>query len=506
MSRTFERQDAPFPSDRSTSDHSDIPAPPLHTPFMRRHIRAAADHLRNDSEQLRQCSPEQQLYHHYIDAGEPHGPPLYAVKGEHWNGVCPGFLDFINQFTFRPEDMGYAECGYGIQRHRDFLHRLILAEHDLHSLLQGFAGRIDVGCLAMTTRMAMYDLAKVAYRQFKARWPEAAPVALVPTPSWDYRGIFKDVGFEVVYLPIRPQHGWRPNLSEWKDIIGDLRGLQSRRIALAVSNPQHNPTGMQWPTEVTEHLLQVCAEESAYLLLDDAYFNVHDPRTPIVNHLKALLQAFDQNGGDNTLVRSGMFERWVSTRPFGKQFSCNTMGVAAITTSPLLLRQLARESWINRYHCNTHNAEVMCAWLATQDAADWTVETGLQYARQKEHVKQFLVTQLGWPQEEICIGPSTSYMIFAVPEVYQKEPAGIDRFRDDLFYATGTMLCASLFNQQAPAPYVRLHLGSHPDIIDEILRRWSTGGLHYRQKGPFAGQEALKTPLPQQRFRTQAES
>jgi aspartate/methionine/tyrosine aminotransferase len=481
-----------------------IPTIPAYTSHTRSHILGAGEHLRNDSPLLRARSPEQVLYHEYVAAGSPHGPALYAVKGEHWNGVSPKFLEFLNNFKFTREFMGYAECGYGIQKHRDFMRRLIIDEHNLGGRKAASELDIDVGCLAMTTRMAMYDFAKVAFRYARERWPEKKPVALVPTPSWDYRGIFKDVGFEIVYLPIRPQNGWLPNLTEWSEIVRSVREQQDKRIAVAISNPQHNPTGMQWPTEVSVYLLELCARESGYLLLDDAYYNVHDPRVPVVNHLKAILDVFDMNGGDNLITRSGMFERWLATRPFGKQFSCNTMGVAAITTSPLLLSQLNRESWINRYHCNTHNAEVMCAWLAQPEAADWTLETGLLYTRQKERVRDLLVRRLGWPEASVCIGPSTSYMLFEVPKVYQTLDAGIDHFRDDLFYATGTLLCASLFNQAAPAPYVRLHLGSHPDVLDEFLRRWEVAGLNYRQAACFPGKAALSKPVPAQRFREPA--
>jgi|GEM_PF-1617780 len=478
-----------------------IPAVPAFTPYVRSHARAVHEHLRNDSADLRACSPEQELYHAYLQAGLPHGPALYAVKGEHWNGVSPEFLAFVNRFEFTREDMGYAECGYGIQRHRDFMRQLITVEHDLVGREARPDLDIDVGCLAMTTRMAMYDLAKVAMRASRARHPERVPVALVPTPAWDYRGVFKDVGFDIVYLPIRPQNGWLPDLHEWANIVDDVRGRRDAQIALAVSNPQHNPTGMQWPVSVGDFLLDVCVRDGAYLLLDDAYYNVHDPRVAVVNHLKALLDRFDERGGNNEVVRSGMFERWVATRPFGKQFSCNTMGVAAITTSPRLLRLLNRESWINRYHTNTHNAAVMCAWLARPEAADWTLETGLLYTRQKERVREKLVRDMGWPEERVCVGPSTSYMLFEVPRVYQNLHGGIDRFRDDLFYATGTLICASLFNQAAPAPYVRLHLGSHPDVIEEFLRRWRDAGLRYDQPVPFPGREALAHPLAPQRYR-----
>ncbi|OSC42488.1 hypothetical protein [Mycobacterium decipiens] len=62
--------------------------------------------------------------------------------------------------------------------------------------------------------------------------------------------------------------------------------------------------------------------------------------------------------------------------------------------------------------------------------------------------------------------------------MYQHAEGGIDRFRDDLFYATRTLVSASLFIQTAPVPFVRPHLGSHPDVIEEILHRWQAAGLH----------------------------
>lgn len=474
------------------------------TEYMESHIKGGQDHLANNSKELRSRSPEQELYHEYSQAGSPHGPVLYAVKGEHWNGVSPKFLEFINNFQFVRQDMGYAECGYGIQRHRDFMKKLIILEHHLEEVHNTNGLEIDVGCLAMTTRMAMYDLAKIAKKHSQRVFPNKRPVALVPTPSWDYRGIFQDVGFEVIYLPIRPTNGWLPQLTEWASIVEGVQQDKSYHIALLVSNPQHNPTGMQWSVGVTEYLLDLAAKESAYLLLDDAYYNVHDPLVPCSNHLKVLLQCFNKNSGNNELVKSGMFNRWVATRPFGKQFSCNTMGVAAITSSAVLLGQLGREAWINRYHCNTHNAEVMCAWLATREAVQWTYETGLRYTRQKERVRTKLVELMGWPREAVCIGPSTSYMLFEVPLVYQTQSIGIDRFRDDLFYATGTLICASLFNQSAPAPYVRLHLGSNPDVIEEILRRWYVSGLNYNQKDIFLGTKAMDNPIPSLVFRQES--
>ncbi|WP_261372452.1 pyridoxal phosphate-dependent aminotransferase [Yersinia aldovae] len=476
---------------------------PDYTSHLRSHIQGAEDHLKNDSNELRQCSPEQILYGEYQNANAPHGPVLYAAKGEHWNGVSPKFLEFINTFKLSREQMGYAECGYGIQKHRSFMRQLIEREHHLTDRLSPGELDIDVGCFATTTRLAMYDLAKVAIRYAREKYPHLSPVALVPTPGWDYRGILKDVGFEVAYLPIEPKNGWLPDLEQWAHIVNELCAA-GKHIAFAVSNPQHNPTGKQWPTTVTQYLLNLCLQEDAYLLLDDAYYCVHDPRVPVVNHLKSILNSFDQNSGINALAESGMFERWIATRPFGKQFSCNSMGVAAITTSPKLLRQLNRESWVNRYHTNTHNAEIMCAWLETPDAAEWTIETGLFYTRQKKLVQTYLKETLGWPDDGVCVGPSTSYMLIKIPKIYQGSLSSIDKFRDDLFYATGTLVSASLFNQyQAEKiPFVRLHLGSHPDVIEEFLSRWQRAGLHYDQEQMLPGKSAMQKPLSPQRMRT----
>tara|TARA_B110000211_G_scaffold178945_1_gene202328 strand:- start:1866 stop:3356 length:1491 start_codon:yes stop_codon:yes gene_type:complete len=482
--------------------YKSVPHVPQHTQYMNSHIKGSSDHLRNDSFELRQCSPEQVKYHEYIQSGSPHGPVLYAVKGEHWNGVCPAFLEFINQFQLKREDMGYAECGYGIQKHRDFLKKLIKHEHFLSNKDINSDLDIEVGCLATTTRMAMYDLAKVAKKEVNKHSPGKIPVALLPNPSWDYRGIFKDLGFEIVYMPIVSAQGWQPNISQWAEIIRELQDDNRKKISIVVSNPQHNPTGMQWDNTVTEYLLSICAEELAYLLIDDAYYNVHDSRVPLVNGIKTVLRQFNHNNGNNAIVRSGMFNRWVATRPFGKQFSSNTMGVAAITTSPQLLRALNMESWINRYHCNTHNAEIMCSWLSTKESQEWTLETGMDYTNKKSLIKEHLIRSMDWPEAKICVGPSTSYMLFEIPTVYQQKSGGIDKFTNDLFYATGTMICASLFNRGGE-PYVRIHIGSHFDVLNEMIRRWYVAGLNYNQPKMFQGKDSLKIPINKMNHRTE---
>jgi hypothetical protein len=46
-----------------------------------------------------------------------------------------------------------------------------------------------------------------------------------------------------------------------------------------------------------------------------------------------------------------------------------------------------------------------------------------------------------------------------------------------------------------------LHLGSHPEVIEEFLRRWRAAGLHYHQSAMFPGKESLARPIDALQFR-----
>lgn len=66
-----------------------------------------------------------------------------------------------------------------------------------------------------------------------------------------------------------------------------------------------------------------------------------------------------------------MRNRWIETRPFGKQYNCNAMGVAAVCSSSDLMSKLNLIYWDHNYLNGCFNAEIIYQWLTKyQNEAD----------------------------------------------------------------------------------------------------------------------------------------
>lgn len=118
------------------------------------------------------------------------------------------------------------------------------------------------------------------------------------------------------------------------------------------------------------------------------------------------------------------------------------------------------------------------------------IDNGLELVRKKTYIRQFLENELGYPSESICTDPSTSYLLFEAPIVYledtKKSKSEIsEEFSDDLYFATGVMLSGKLFSHSNLSSYVRLHLGSDPANLEEIMKRFKKVGLNYHMKHKF---------------------
>jgi hypothetical protein len=112
--------------------------------------------------------------------------------------------------------------------------------------------------------------------------------------------------------------------------------------------------------------------------------------------------------------------------------------------------------------------------------------------------------ELGYPSTSVCTGPSTSYLLFEAPLIYlqdstKKKSEISEQFSDDLYFASGVMLSGNLFSHSDVSSYVRLHLGSDPANLEEVMRRFKEAGLHYQMNKKFDGlggtQEKLTTKL-----------
>ncbi|CAF1640176.1 unnamed protein product [Adineta ricciae] len=80
--------------------------------------------------------------------------------------------------------------------------------------------------------------------------------------------------------------------------------------------------------------------------------------------------------------------------------------------------------------------------------------------------------------------PAASYLLFEVLLIYcenkNKKPSEISKeFSDDLYFATGVMLSGNLFSHSNLCSYVRLHSGSDPLNLEEIIHRFQNAKFHY---------------------------
>lgn len=167
------------------------------------------------------------------------------------------------------------------------MRELIRREHGLLADT-GVPFEWDVGLTPKSTRMTMFDFGRVimASKQWRSG---AKPVALSFVPAWDYQGVYEPQGFHVGLLPISHQTGFIPDLSRWKAYLKELLREGDKQIQLVIINTQNNPTGLQWSPEVVSFLIDVAVEHQAWLLVDDAYFAVRDPKVPVTSALKILL-------------------------------------------------------------------------------------------------------------------------------------------------------------------------------------------------------------------------
>ncbi|CAF1390340.1 unnamed protein product [Rotaria sordida] len=447
------------------------------------HYEGARTQLLNSNEHLRQSSHEQELYATYVAANEHAGPTIYSSTGEHYTEVCPSLKRFIdNELKLDLKYFGYMEYAYGLEEHRQLFKKIIIRDHQLEDDLTQ-PDLFEVGCFMNSTRLAMYDLGRLILKELNEKQSTRQSVVLSFEPGWDYSGVFESLQMKVLQLPLTPKTEFKPDLDEWSKFLNEQRVDQ---IDLVIINTQHNPTGQQWSEDVVNYLMDLACKYQSYVLIDDAYYCVNDPRIEVVNTLKIWLKRLNEN------KNNAMSTRWFQTRPFGKQFNCNGMGIAAISSSPQLIAKLNELYWNHHYINGCINAEIICQWLRNhqQEADQFIIDNGLELVRKKDFVRRFMEDELGYPSRSICTGPCTSYVIFEAPLVYledstKKNSEIAKQFSDDLYFATGVLLSGEFVSRSSVAAFVRIHLGSDPANIEEMMRRFKVAGLNYLMKKTF---------------------
>jgi aspartate/methionine/tyrosine aminotransferase len=120
-------------------------------------------------------------------------------------------------------------------------------------------------------------------------------VAIVPNYQQHY-SIPESIGARVDRLPLREEHGFRPDLDRLSDLVGDRTRL------IALSNP-NNPTGALLDGEMLERIAQIARSVGAFVLADEVY------------------RGLDQQDSGTTVSIVDAYERGISTGSMSKAFS-----------------------------------------------------------------------------------------------------------------------------------------------------------------------------------------
>ncbi|GAA2818197.1 aminotransferase class I/II-fold pyridoxal phosphate-dependent enzyme [Crossiella cryophila] len=419
--------------------------------------------------------PDVGLLRAYLAQGCRHGDPLCLSFGETWNQVPAGLLDHLHERPLYAH--GYQLSMYGLPALRQVARDYVVDTHRLDGIAE--PGRdFEVAATWTGTRGAMFDFGRYLLDELGS--DGRTPIVVAAGPSWDYEGVFHSLGYQVRYLHLRPETGFRPLAEELQDVVDRVDSTPEERLAMVVVNAQHNPTAVNWRPEFVAAAVDTAHRHGAGLLVDDAYFGVHDPETEPTSALRVLLSRL---GAAPPNAR----RRWLAVRSLGKQFHCNGWGLGLMTAEPATLDLL-----VNRYRLHSSlmyggvYQHAMADWLDDPASAVFLAEQCAEYAAKRRLVDRLFHGKLNYPAGAVHTGTCTSYLLFALPEAYQRIPEGTVRFRDDTFARTGVLFAPAWPWPYAPTgspmPYMRMYLGPGQDSLTEAVHRMAQAGIDWQMQ------------------------
>ncbi|MFC8550870.1 pyridoxal phosphate-dependent aminotransferase [Streptomyces sp. NPDC057273] len=420
------------------------------------------------------------LLHEYLAGGAPGGPPVYLSIGETWTEAAPG----LTRLLAAPMDShshGYVISQYGLPRLQQALRRYIAEDHGLLDIAEpGVDFEVAVACSG--TRNAMHDYARLLRDEAATGGPggtsETTPVAYVFSPGWDYAGVFSACGYRVRHLPLSAADS-HPCLDTLRRA---LLGAEQPELArgVIVINAQHNPTAVNWRPEDVRAIIRMALTAQAAILIDDAYFAVHEPGIRPTNALHILLEELGE-------VPVEERPPWLAVRSLGKQFNCNGWGIGSATGSVDLVDRLMNRAMFSRSFVGAVPLqEAMASWIEDPASQRYLEELRRDLAMKRAAVSEFLEQRLGYPPGTWRPGECTTYLRFQVPPDYLAEPDAAARFQRDCFQKTGVLFGldpGTLDDMLPPSerrpPYMRVFLGPPLPTLMQAMQRLEHAGIGY---------------------------
>jgi N-succinyldiaminopimelate aminotransferase len=429
------------------------------------------DHIVSPKRPWRKEPRDTQRLWTYLEQDRPHGEPIILNLGETWSKAPYGLTERLA--TVPHYTHGYQLSMYGLPKLHQTVRDYVVRTHHLGDVPET---AFEVAVTWSGTRSIMYDYGRFLLQQWTH---QAAPVVIATSPGWDYTGVFEPLGYRMRYLQLRPDENFYPNWSAFLALMEHIGQRPDERPALIIVNSQHNPTGMNWSPEFVRDMLQYAQANQVAVLIDDAYYGVHAPNITPTSALQILLAQLATSDGPE------MSNRWLAVRSLGKQFHTNGWGLGVFTADPTTV---AAVNDLRGQHVYPYNAMLQYAlaeWLVDPACDQFLREEAICYEQKRARISEYLISHLGYPASAIHPGECTSYMIFAVPQVYAQHERGVQQFIDDCFFNTGVLVSstwATMFvGAQPPVPldYVRIFIGLDLNDLEVAFERIYNAGFSY---------------------------
>jgi aspartate/methionine/tyrosine aminotransferase len=401
-------------------------------------------------EQFDPC-PDNGMLRAYIDSGCPAGPPLPLALGEAWRGAPSALIDLLAAAPGYCD--GYMLAPAGLPDLHDALVGWLSAEYatPLDS------GAIQVGSSPTGTRSLMHAFgAWLILDHWRAR-----PCYFTSfTPSWDYAGVFRSLGFIDNMITLCPENGFQPNLDH---VEAAINSVPKSARQLLVLNPQHNPTAINWSAATLSSIVAMARDAGAAILLDDAYHGMTDADERPSAALPMMIDAADTSGAPFVMVRS-----------LGKQFACNGWSIGAYVGSAASILGMQGQLAARALNVGGRAQWALSRWIGSA-AAQADVEARRTLQRAARQTATATLPHLGVTSDDIITGTAAPYIIFRTPPSFRKQSHATARF---LAVAArhGVSLSPLLPSAQGLGTghddsWVRMYLGLGSGPITEAIER-----------------------------------
>ncbi|MDT9683105.1 pyridoxal phosphate-dependent aminotransferase [Streptomyces sp. TRM76323] len=406
-----------------------------------------------------------QLLREYQGSGGDPDSLLYLSLGETWTETAPGLRSALAR-QVPTYAHGYLLTPYGLPALHTVLRDYVTSTHRLEDVDRE---RYDTAVVQSGTRQAMFDLGRLLLADHHDG--SHPPVLFCSGPGWDYPGVFGGLGFQVAYYPLAAENAYRPDPGGIASALTEAHRSAPRSARLLALNPQHDPTAVDWPPDAMRAIITAAVETGTAILLDDAYYALHDPGTTATSGLRLLLEH---------TARTPCTAPWLAVRTLGKQFHCNGWAIGAMTsTRETLTALVTRMRDQHSLTCALPLQAAMAVWLEDPAAASFVERLRVRYASGRRRLIDRLVGDLGYPRDSLVPGTCTPFLRVPVPPAYRGRARDYRRagmLRAHVLLGEGSMTPAESLTHEKDS-YVRYYLGHPSEVLDRALDRLGEAGL-----------------------------